>query len=173
MTLPETEKWKPVKGFEKNYEVSNLGRVRRSTDVKSHKAGNLLKARPQQKGYLIVKLWGNGKLKCKALHRLVAETFIPNPLNLPEVNHVGKKTDCRASMLEWRSRQGNMQHAVENDLRFRRGKVAGVTFLKRLGKWAARYYPEPNKSVWIGTYKTWREAVNARKEALASIPKIL
>jgi hypothetical protein len=160
------EQWKPVKGFEA-YEVSDLGRVRRIKAAKGAKVGQVLKPYPQNKGYLLVKL----QKKTVALHKLVAKTFIPNPLGLPEVNHKGPKSDCRASMLEWRSGKGNMLHAVQNGLR--RGNEAGVRFNERLQKWTAKYSPEPNKEVWLGTFLTKEEALEARKTAVDSLPYVL
>ena len=165
------ENWRPVKGFENTHEVSDLGRIRRTTKVKSHEIGDIVKCFPQQKGYLVVRICANGVRMCKALHRLVAETFIPNPLGLPEVNHLGPKSDCSATQLEWRSGTGNMQHAVHTGRR--RGKEAGISFNKRLQKWTAKYSPEPNKEVWLGTFVTKREALNVRRAAVASMPHIL
>jgi hypothetical protein len=67
-----------------------------------------------------------GKCHFKLVHVLVAKAFIPNPLNLPEVNHLGKSDDCRANMLEWRTKLGNVQHSVATE---RKG-TGGVSFEK-------------------------------------------
>ena len=64
------------------------------------------------RGYLKVSLCNDHGQKCKFVHRLVAEAFIPNPLNLPQVNHInGNKDDCRVSNLEWVSCSENILHA--------------------------------------------------------------
>lgn len=81
----------------------------------------ILKTNLDKKNYVRVNTsyWKNKHLiKYKRLHRLVAETFIPNPLNLPQVNHIdGNKLNNNVSNLEWCTNEYNMQHAVENNLR--------------------------------------------------------
>jgi HNH endonuclease len=65
--------------------------------------------------YPSIRLASNGKKRNARLHILVAEAFIPNPLNLPEVNHKNCiKTDCKAGNLEWSTHAGNMAHAAKN-----------------------------------------------------------
>ena len=114
-TTPANEIWRPIKGYEDLYEVSNLGRVR-SLDryypdmIKMPngalapyvRKGKIMKSFVQPKtGYVIICL-RNLKRKNKLLHRLVAEAFVPNPNNLPEVNHKDEdKTNNCASNLEW------------------------------------------------------------------------
>jgi hypothetical protein len=158
------EQWKPVKGFEGAYEVSNLGRVRSHYDRRDK--NHLMTPYDNARGYLRVALRLNGVLYNKYLHIIVAEAFIPNPLGLPEVNHLGAQSDCRASMLEWRSTVGNSLHRQQHD-----GK--GVRFDKRRGKWVASYSPFPNKLKWIGTFNTEEEAREARRKAVATIPYVL
>lgn len=76
--------------------------------------GNLLKGFIHPKGYKHVFL-GNGD--CSKVHRLVAEAFIPNPENKPEVNHIdGNKLNNHVSNLEWCTRLENMQHAFSKGL---------------------------------------------------------
>lgn len=96
------EIWKDIEEFEGLYQVSNLGRVRSLGHDTWHK-GRVLKQSFDGKGnYLFVGLHKDGKIKQKNVHRLVAETFIPNPNNLPCVNHINEiKTDNRAINLEW------------------------------------------------------------------------
>lgn len=104
------EYWKDIKGYP-NYSVSNLGRV------KSRKTGKLLKSY-QTRGYLRVSLYNDAGRKCKLVHRLVAEAFIPNPQNKSDVNHInGCKTDANACNLEWATASENMSHAHQNRLR--------------------------------------------------------
>ena len=96
------EVWKDVVGYEGLYQVSNLGRVKSLGFDKWHK-GRILKQSFDGKGnYLFVGLHKDGETKQKNVHRLVAETFIPNPNNLPCVNHINEiKTDNKATNLEW------------------------------------------------------------------------
>ena len=105
------EIWKPVVGYEGLYEVSNLGRV------KSVKFGRerVLKPIKHPNGYLCVNLCKDGKRKNCLVHRLVAQAFIPNPLNLPEINHINEqKTENRASNLQWCDRQYNCNYGTRN-----------------------------------------------------------
>lgn len=90
-----TEEWKPIKGL--HYEVSSLGNIRNSENK------NILTNFDKNRtGYLRVYLYSEGKKKRYFLHRLVAETFIPNPENKPQVNHKdGNKQNNELSNLEW------------------------------------------------------------------------
>jgi hypothetical protein len=98
----------------KGYQVSDLGRVRslKKKEVK------ILTARKDKKGYLQVHLRIDGKDKIKRVHRLVAETFIPNPENKPQINHEdGNKENNCVSNLTWVTNGENQLHAYKNGLR--------------------------------------------------------
>jgi len=85
--MSKTEIWKDIKGFEGRYQVSNLGRVR-SLDWPRHKGRVLVLKIGKKWGYYRVNLQNSdGYIKSITVHRLVAMAFIPNPDNLPEVNH--------------------------------------------------------------------------------------
>ena len=104
------ECWKDTDGFP-NYQVSNHGRV------KNNRTGKILKPY-QTRGYLRVSIYNESGRKCKLVHRLVAEAFLPNPHRKPAVNHInGCKTDARVCNLEWVSASENMSHAHSNGLR--------------------------------------------------------
>lgn len=104
------ENWVPVSGFEGLYEVSNLGRLK---SYKMFRDGRVLRLTDKTGGYIRVVLQGVGKnRKSIGLHRLVALHFIPNPDELPEVNHIdGNKQNNVVSNLEWCTRQYNAAHA--------------------------------------------------------------
>ncbi|WP_052488040.1 NUMOD4 motif-containing HNH endonuclease [Gordoniibacillus kamchatkensis] len=107
------EEWKWIEGYKGHYEVSNHGRVR---SWKSDGA-RMLKPGSDKDGYPMVTISLNGKRKAKKVHRLVAEAFIPNPSELPQVNHKdGKKQNSRADNLEWSTRSENVRHAYGTGL---------------------------------------------------------
>lgn len=96
------EIWKAIKGFENYYEVSTFGNVRNS------KNGRLRKPKETRDGYLQVCLYVESKMTTKYIHRLVAETFIHNPENKPQVNHINEiKLDNRILNLEWTTAKEN------------------------------------------------------------------
>lgn len=120
------EEWKNVKGFEGLYQVSNLGRVKAL--AKEWYSGNrnslrkkeeiLLKPCSNTRGYLAVTLSKNSKHKMFRVNRLIAQHFLPNPENKPEVNHInGIKTDNRVENLEFCTRSNNMKHAFNTGLK--------------------------------------------------------
>lgn len=106
------ENWKPVEGYEGLYEVSDLGRVRSLPRMGT--CGKILKPCDRQskkfnKKYLRVGLTKDGKVKWHSVHVLVAKAFIPNPDNLPEVDHINNdETDNRACNLQWITRKDNI-----------------------------------------------------------------
>lgn len=108
----QKEIWKPVKGFENRYLISNEGQV--YSIVKK----SLLKPMKTEKGYLYVDLRCNYKRKPKKIHRLVAETFLENPYAKKEVNHKdGNKLNNTVGNLEWCTRSENLLHAYATGLK--------------------------------------------------------
>ena len=108
-SIKQPEEWKPIQGYEGLYEVSTWGRV------KSHKwqKERILVPRQNSNGYYYVTLCKDGKIKTYQIHRLVTKEFIPNPSNLPEVNHKDehKENNC-VSNLEWCSRKYNNSYGT-------------------------------------------------------------
>lgn len=100
------EIWKTIENYDK-YEVSNLGNVR------NKKTNRLLKLNKATNGYYQLSLSNNGKSKKFLVNRLVAQAFIPNENNLPQVNHKNKiPTDNRVENLEWCDAQYNIDYSV-------------------------------------------------------------
>lgn len=109
------EHWKDIKGFEGLYQVSDFGRVK-SLNYNHTNESRILKTRKQRNGYLLVNLNKKGKQYFFLVHRLVAETFLENPENLPQVNHKDEnKTNNRVENLEWKSPKDNCNHGTRNE----------------------------------------------------------
>ncbi len=115
------EEWKDIIGYEGLYQVSDLGNVRSLAKEWSTHNGNkrshsdiLLGQFENQKGYLRVYLYKNKLRRTFAVARLVGFYFVPNPNNLPEINHMfGNKKDNRAVVLEWTTPKGNVRHRFD------------------------------------------------------------
>ena len=96
------EEWKEYNG----YQVSNFGKV-------INKSGKVLSTKPDKHGYICTSITDYGGSRIKGMHRIVAIVFIPNPNNLPEVNHIdGVKSNNRVDNLEWVTKKENQQHEV-------------------------------------------------------------
>lgn len=105
------EIWKEIIEFA-SFEVSNYGNIRNKRTKK------IKKFQINHAGYYRVDLWQNCKKYTKRVNRLVAIAFVPNPNNLPEVNHEdGIKTNNFPSNLKWCTREYNMKHAVKTGLK--------------------------------------------------------
>lgn len=103
------EEWRDVRGYTGVYQVSNLGRVRRVAPDSTR----VLKPWRHNAGYSCVTLSLNKKESKPLVHRLVAEAFLPNPANKPQINHInGVKTDNRVTNLEWCSNRENALHSA-------------------------------------------------------------
>ena len=103
------EIWRTIKGYEGQYQVSDQGRVR------SLKFGEerILKPVRMPNGYLKVNLCKNGEKKTYRVHSLVAQTFIPNPDNLPQVNHKDEdKENNSVQNLEWCDQKYNINYGT-------------------------------------------------------------
>ena len=132
------EIWKDVPNYEGLYQVSNLGNVKsldkyvnsgikNNTSVK--RKGQLLKQSLKKNGYLQVTLTHNNIRKYIGVHRLVAQTFIPNPNNLPVVNHKDENplNNC-VNNLEWCTQKYNCNYGTRNSkiynkTSFRKGHI--------------------------------------------------
>jgi hypothetical protein len=111
MQLQENEKIKFVRGYEEFYSITTLGRVW------SNRYSRWLKPWISSKGYEQVTLMVDGKVANPTVHKLVADAFIPNPQNKPQINHKnGNKKDSRVSNLEWVTSRENLQHACDMGL---------------------------------------------------------
>jgi hypothetical protein len=104
------EVWKDIPNYD-NYEISNLANVR------NKKTKYLFQSKSPKQRYIQISLSKNNKIKSYALHRLVAEVFVPNPENKLYVNHIdGNKRNNNADNLEWVTQTENMNHASSTGL---------------------------------------------------------
>ena len=131
------------------YQVSNLGRVK--SLPRFHKTREtILKPGIQKRGYLYVNLCKNNKCKTHRVHRLVAETFISNPNNLSEVNHIDEnKTNNCIDNLEWCDRNYNLNYGTRS-LQFSKSRGTSV----RCVETNITYYSAREASRKTGIYQS-------------------
>ena len=164
------EIWKDIEGYDGYYQISNLGRVKslgrlmcRGYVFRMCK-DTIRKITVKKDGYAEINLSIENKSTHFRVHRLVALTFINNPKNKSEVNHINSnRLDNNVTNLEWTSKSENQCHANIN--RKKTSIYVGVCYGKRGNK----YYWESsiqinNKKIYLGIYNTEEEAYQARCE---------
>ena len=110
------EIWENIKNYEGKYQVSNMGNVK-SLNFNNTKRPAILVKKVNRRGYEYVCLSQYGKRSYSAVHRLVAEAFIPNPDNKEQINHIdGNKRNNSMYNLEWVSQSENINHAIRTGL---------------------------------------------------------
>lgn len=140
--MEQVEVWKDIKNYEGSYQVSDLGRVKSLARIVESRKGVfvnkkelILKTAKNRKGYLCVKLCkvvDNFSVSKKGIiHRLVANEFLENPFNKPQVNHKnGIKYDNRVDNLEWATGSENVIHSLSNKLKVpQKGSEHGMSKL--------------------------------------------
>ena len=146
------EEFKKIDEYE-NYEISNKGNVRNT------KTNRILKPRKNTEGYYIVDLYKNGIKQTLKIHRLIGFAFIPNPENLPCIDHIDRnRTKNLISNLRWISRSNNQRNKPKKTNAS--SKYMGVYFDKSNGKYKAQISIN-SKRKHIGLYETQEEAGKA------------
>ena len=153
------EEWRDIEDYKGKYQVSNIGRVKSLERTIWTGKGyyktlpeRILKLRKRKDGYLQIKLYKDGAEKVYLVHRLVSEAFIPNPNNLPEINHKdeNKQNNC-VDNLEWCSRSYNNRYNG-------RAKKAGKKLAEKLSK------PVYSISKESGLITYWKSATVASRQ---------
>lgn len=172
------EEWRTIPGYEGLYEVSNTGRVRsldRYDSRNCFRKGKVLSPVKSNIGYLLVSLCCNGKYKGFTVHRLVAQAFIPNPDNLPEINHKDEdKTNNSVENLEWCDRKYNNNYGSRKDkvrdTKIKNGYWTGLSRKESLKKYyqenrdSYREYYEKNKEKKREYYEENREKIRENQK---------
>lgn len=145
------EIWKDIKEYSGKYQISNWGNVRKINKDYRSPANKILKKQCQYKGYYTIDLHDENGYHKHLIHRLVAEAFIPNPQNKPQVNHKdGDKSNNCVDNLEWCTEKENIVHSIK------------VLNKKR------NTYKQRNAARIVGKTKrklTLEQAINIRNEA--------
>ena len=141
------EIWKPIKGFESYYEISTLG------NVKSKRFNKIMKTYSNNSGYKCIDLKDDTKKHKKLVHRLVAETFLENQAEYPEVNHISEnKHDNSVKNLEWCSRSHNKQHSMKSGTYDKIYTQKNTLGKKHKSNTASKYHNvsyDKNKNRWV------------------------
>lgn len=157
--------WRDVVGFEGLYKVSSNGDVKSLDREKRHpkgtkyiKGGIILKLSTDKDGYKVVSLKKNLFTKMLKVHRIVAEAFIPNPLNKETVNHIdNNKSNNSLSNLEWNTyRENNIHRSLFLN---KTSKYSNIHFCKTANKWVAQVQAGKLKKM-IGAFDSEELAYN-------------
>jgi hypothetical protein len=147
------EIWKDIKGYEGFYQISNLGRIKSLERYRKYRGNfkaivreRILKLKVDKEGYSHVSLSKRGDVKFFKVARLVAQAFIINCNNYPQVNHIdGNKSNDLVSNLEWVTASQNCQHAYDiglsipqigekhSQVKLNKEKIKDIRFLHKLG----------------------------------------
>ncbi len=178
MNKSETpEIWVDVKGYDNGYQVSNLGNVRRKgiyhrTCCKGMPYCKPIKKGLRPDGYENATFCNHGKEHTVLIHRIVAEHFIPNPLNLPEVNHIDyDRSNNRVDNLEWCTHESNVKHSAGRQRAYV-GKIKNKNPDYYVYKVRGKYFVSIS---WCNFYKfgfeTKEEAIRCRDEVIRNATK--
>lgn len=147
-SLPN-ERWQAIEGTNNRYFISTFGRLL-TVAWKGTDQTRLMKPALDARGYLRTMIIQHGRTGTVKLHRLVALAYLPNPLDLAQVNHKnGQKDDNRLENLEWMDGKQNVQHAFARTGRTMEGtkapnaKLTEAQVLEIRAKYVPRLYSAP------------------------------
>jgi len=177
----DMELWKDVEGYEGLYQVSSLGRMKSlSRPVKQRnnsiqvKSGKIIKGYENKKGYIQMGITKENEKNTKPMHRWVAEAFITNLENKPQINHIdGVKTNNNINNLEWVTNEENAEHARSLGLMIYRPenlKKATIAAVKANQKKVNRLCLKGGKTI---TYNSIKEAGEANGNKEKGISEVL
>lgn len=158
MYIYHMENFKEIKDFETRYLIGDNGTV--ISLPKEHPSGfngrgitrrekRVLTSTPDKNGYSTVCISKDKKVYSKKIHRLIAEMFIPNPENKPEVNHIdGNKANNNISNLEWCTKSENTKHAYAAGLRVSKIQSQSYAAGMLTAKPIIAYCYKTNKELW-------------------------
>lgn len=173
----ENEIWKPAKGFEGFYEVSNLGNVR-SIQFHGKPKIKILKQIDGKLHYKFVKLrlWKIGYVRSYPVHRLVAEAFLPNPENKPQVDHIDTNpANNKLSNLRWVTNLENQRNPITLDrlreslTKYNKSKEHAYVVKNTLGKRVGKYDLDGN---YICSYITLTDAGKSINATAAMVKRV-
>lgn len=154
------EIWKNIKGYEGLYQVSNLGRIRK-----------IVLQSVLNDGYKCFNLIKDNNKKIMKVHRAVAEAFIPNPKNKPQVNHIdGNKQNNNVSNLEWVTASENMIHAIKTGL-VPNKSIKEKRIRRNLNFKDTRIYQYDKNNYFIKEWRSIQEAANHYNINLGNMSK--
>lgn len=171
--MESQEEWRDIKGLEGRYQVSNLGRVRsvsrwvNNNGGKRYVESRILSLTSKPNGYICIRI--RNPQSCNYVHRLVAEAFLPNPDNLPCINHKDEdRTNNRVDNLEWCTAKYNVNYGQHNAkvIESLKNSEKRKSFYKRRSKGVIQFDPDTNEII-----KEW-ESVNSTKQAGYNISAI-
>ena len=157
------EEWKDIVGYDGMYMVSNLGRVKSIERIITYSDGRVYKYHEKilkqsvNKGYMKVTLSKNSKVTSKKVHRLVAEAFLSNKNNYPQVNHKDEcTTNNNIDNLEWCSQEYNNNYGTRIERIKKKINKEALSF-KYKNKNGKKVYQYDNKLKLINVFPTLRE----------------
>lgn len=161
----EGEIWKDIPGYEGKYAASSFGRI------KNVVSGRIRKPSTHKDGYKLIVLHNNAVKVGFSVSRIIGKLFVPNPDNLPEINHIDlDKANNFYKNLEWTDRFGNMQHAFANREIRRKGTVTDkhVTIMAKFRKPVFAYNEETNETLTFESNKACAAFFGVTRSTVAS-----